>query len=52
MEKEGEDIQGDDTVFLSDDDDYEEDVDTELEDYEFLEAGQEDYVPIDIDDEE
>jgi chromosome segregation ATPase len=48
---EGIDIQGGD-AFLSDDDDFEEDENTEEEDYEFLEAGQDDYVPIDIDDEE
>jgi chromosome segregation ATPase len=47
----GIDIQGGD-AFLSDDDDFEEDENTEEEDYEFLEAGPDDYVPIDIDDEE
>ena len=47
----GIDIRGGD-AFLSDDDDFEEDENTEEEDYEFLEAGQDDYVPIDIDDEE
>ncbi|KAK1648386.1 hypothetical protein QYE76_066191 [Lolium multiflorum] len=34
-------------AFLSDDDDFEEDEFTEEEDYEFLEAGPDDYVPID-----
>ncbi|KAK1607092.1 hypothetical protein QYE76_030765 [Lolium multiflorum] len=47
----GIDIQGGD-AFLSDDDDFEEDENTEEEDYEFLEAGPDDYVPIDVDDEE
>ncbi|KAK1679665.1 hypothetical protein QYE76_040513 [Lolium multiflorum] len=47
----GIDIRGRD-AFLSDDDDFEEDENTEEEDYEFLEAGPDDYVPIDIDDEE
>ncbi|KAK1679076.1 hypothetical protein QYE76_039924 [Lolium multiflorum] len=35
-------------AFLSDDDDFEEDEFTEEEDYEFLEAGPDDYVPIDM----
>ncbi|KAK1627664.1 hypothetical protein QYE76_001979 [Lolium multiflorum] len=39
-------------AFLSDDDDFEEDENTEEEDYEFLEAGPDDYVPIDVEDEE
>jgi hypothetical protein len=39
-------------AFLSDDDDFEEDEFTEEEDYEFLEAGPDDYVPIDVEDEE
>ena len=39
-------------AFLSDDDDFEEDEFTEEEDYEFLEAGPDDYVPIDVKDEE
>ncbi|KAK1683273.1 hypothetical protein QYE76_044121 [Lolium multiflorum] len=47
----GIDIRGGD-AFLSDDDDFEEDENTEEEDYEFLEAGPDDYVPIDVDDEE
>ncbi|KAK1629005.1 hypothetical protein QYE76_003320 [Lolium multiflorum] len=47
----GIDIQGGD-AFLSDDNDFEEDENTEEEDYEFLEAGPDDYVPIDVDDEE
>ncbi|KAK1606435.1 hypothetical protein QYE76_030108 [Lolium multiflorum] len=38
MEEEGEDIQGG-GAFLSDDDDFEEDEYTDVEDYEFLEAG-------------
>ena len=46
MEKEGGDIQGDDTVYLSDDDDYEEDDDTDLEDHEFLDAGMDDFIPV------
>ncbi|KAK1677428.1 hypothetical protein QYE76_038276 [Lolium multiflorum] len=40
---EGIDVQGGD-AFLSDDDDFEEDENTEEEDYEFLEAGQDDYM--------
>ena len=51
MEKEGEDIQGDDTVYLSDDDDYEEDDDTELEDYEFLDTGMDDFIPVEDEEE-
>ncbi|KAK1654048.1 hypothetical protein QYE76_071853 [Lolium multiflorum] len=51
MEHEGEDIQGG-GAFLSDDEDFEEDENTDVEDYEFLEAGEDDYIPIDIDDEE
>ncbi|KAK1698715.1 hypothetical protein QYE76_015412 [Lolium multiflorum] len=47
----GIDIQGGD-AFLSDDNDFEEDENTEEEDYEFLEAGPDDYVPIDVEDEE
>ncbi|KAK1692759.1 hypothetical protein QYE76_009456 [Lolium multiflorum] len=50
MEDEGEDIQGGE-AFLSDDDDFEEDEGTDVEDYEFLEAGADDFVPIDVDDE-
>ncbi|KAK1621211.1 hypothetical protein QYE76_026728 [Lolium multiflorum] len=38
-------------AFLSDDDDFEEDGFTEEEDYEFLEPGPDDVVPIDIEDE-
>ncbi|KAK1627299.1 hypothetical protein QYE76_001614 [Lolium multiflorum] len=51
MEEEGEDIQGGE-AFLSDDDDFEEDENTDVEDYEFLEAGEDDFIPIDVDDEE
>ena len=51
MEKEGEDIQGDDTAYLSDDDDFEEDDDTELEDYEFLDAGMDDFIPVEDEEE-
>ncbi|KAK1609390.1 hypothetical protein QYE76_033063 [Lolium multiflorum] len=47
----GIDIQGG-GAFLSDDDDFEEDENTEEEDYEFLEARPDDYVPIDVEDEE
>ena len=39
-------------AFLSDDNDFEEDEFTEEEDYEFLEAGPDDFVPIDVEDEE
>ncbi|KAK1686664.1 hypothetical protein QYE76_047512 [Lolium multiflorum] len=39
-------------AFLSDDDDFEEDEFTEEEDYESLEAGPDDFVPIDVEDEE
>ena len=51
MEEEGEDIQGG-AAFMSDDDDFEEDENTDVEDYEFLEAGEDDFIPIDVDDEE
>ncbi|KAK1647099.1 hypothetical protein QYE76_064904 [Lolium multiflorum] len=51
MEDEGEDIQ-EGEAFLSDDDDFEEDENTDVEDYEFLEAGEDDFIPIDVDDEE
>ncbi|KAK1613804.1 hypothetical protein QYE76_019321 [Lolium multiflorum] len=50
MEEDGEDLQGGE-AFLSDDDDFEEDENTEEEDYEFLEAGEDDFIPIDVDDE-
>ena len=50
MEEEGEDIQGG-AAFMSDDDDFEEDENTDVEDYEFLEAGEDDFIPIDVDDE-
>ena len=55
MEEEGEDIQGG-AAFLSDDEDFEEDEDldfhTDVEGYEFMEAGEDDFIPIDVDDEE
>ncbi|KAK1615923.1 hypothetical protein QYE76_021440 [Lolium multiflorum] len=51
MEEDGEDIQGGE-AFLSDDDDFEEDENTEEEDYEFLEAGEDGIIPIDVDDDE
>ena len=51
LEGEGEDIQGDGTSYLSDDDDFEEDEDTDVEDYEFMDAGEDDFIPIDVDDE-
>ncbi|KAK1649785.1 hypothetical protein QYE76_067590 [Lolium multiflorum] len=47
MEAEGEDIQGGE-AFLSDDDDFEEDEFTDEEDYEFPEAGPDDFIPIDV----
>ncbi|KAK1616136.1 hypothetical protein QYE76_021653 [Lolium multiflorum] len=50
MEEDGEDIQGG-GAFLSDDDDFEEDENTEEEDYEFLDAGEDDHIPIDVDEE-
>ena len=50
MEEEGEDIQGG-AAFLSDDEDFEEDENTDVEDYEFLEDGEDDFIPIDVDDE-
>ena len=51
LEKEGEDIQGDDTAYLSDDDDFGEDADTDLEDYEFLEADGDDFIPVEEEEE-
>ena len=51
LEGEGEDIQGDGTSYLSDDDDFEEDEDTDVEDYEFMDAGEDDFIPIGVDDE-
>ncbi|KAK1647782.1 hypothetical protein QYE76_065587 [Lolium multiflorum] len=51
MEEEGEDIQGGE-AFMSDDEDFEEDEYTDVEDYEFLEAGEDNFIPIDVDDEE
>ena len=52
LEKEGEDLQGDDTAYLSDDADYEEDENTDLEDYQFLEADDNDFIPVDDEEEE
>ncbi|KAK1612729.1 hypothetical protein QYE76_036402 [Lolium multiflorum] len=46
LEEEGEDIQGG-AAYLSDDDDFEEDENTDVEDYEFMEAGEDDFIPID-----
>ncbi|KAK1699200.1 hypothetical protein QYE76_015897 [Lolium multiflorum] len=50
LEEEGEDIQGG-AAYLSDDDDFEEDEDTDVEGYEFMDAGEDDFIPIDVDDE-
>jgi hypothetical protein len=50
MEEEGEDLQGGE-AFMSDGDDFEEDENTDLEGYEFLEAGEDDHIPIEVDDE-
>ncbi|KAK1660329.1 hypothetical protein QYE76_048488 [Lolium multiflorum] len=51
MEEEGEDIQGGE-AFMSDDEDFEGDEFTDEEDYEFLEAGEDGFIPIDVDDDE
>jgi hypothetical protein len=51
MDEDGEDIQGGE-AFLSDDEDFEEDEFTDEEDYEFLEAGEDGIIPIDVDDED
>ncbi|KAK1625830.1 hypothetical protein QYE76_000145 [Lolium multiflorum] len=51
MEEDGEDLQGGE-AFLSEDDDFEEDENTDVEDYEFMDAGEDDFIPIDVDDEE
>ncbi|KAK1660641.1 hypothetical protein QYE76_048800 [Lolium multiflorum] len=55
LEGEGEDIQGDGTSYLSDDDDFEEDEDLVfhpyVDGYEFMEAGVDDFIPIDVDEE-
>ncbi|KAK1665167.1 hypothetical protein QYE76_053326 [Lolium multiflorum] len=51
MEDEGEDIQGGE-AFTSDDDDFEEDEYTDVEGYEFLEAGEDGFIPIDVDDDD
>ena len=50
MEEEGEDIQGG-AAYLSEDDDFEEDENTDVEDYEFMDAREDDFIPIDVDDE-
>ncbi|KAK1648741.1 hypothetical protein QYE76_066546 [Lolium multiflorum] len=50
LEEEDEDIQGG-AAFLSDDDDFEEDEDTDVEGYEFMDAGEDDFIPIEVDDE-
>ncbi|KAK1611378.1 hypothetical protein QYE76_035051 [Lolium multiflorum] len=56
LEGEGEDIQGGGTSYLSDDDDFEEakdlDFHTDVEGYEFMEAGVDDFILIDVDEEE
>ncbi|KAK1607229.1 hypothetical protein QYE76_030902 [Lolium multiflorum] len=49
LEKEGEYIQGG-AAYLSDDDEFEEDENTDVEDYQFMEAGEDDFIPIDVDD--
>ncbi|KAK1653350.1 hypothetical protein QYE76_071155 [Lolium multiflorum] len=46
LEEESEDIQGG-AAYLSDDDEFEEDENTDVEDYEFLEAGEDDFIEID-----
>ena len=55
LEGEGEDIEGDGTSYLSDDDDFEEEEDldfhTDVEGYEFMDAGVDDFIPIEIDEE-
>ncbi|KAK1630083.1 hypothetical protein QYE76_004398 [Lolium multiflorum] len=45
LEEEGEDIQGG-AAYLSDDDEFEEDENTDVEDYEFMETGEDDYIPM------
>ena len=50
MEEEGEDIQGG-AAYLSEDDDFEEDENTDVEDYEFMDAREDDFILIDVDDE-
>ncbi|KAK1614495.1 hypothetical protein QYE76_020012 [Lolium multiflorum] len=50
MEEEDEDLQGGE-AFMSDGEDFEEDENTDLEDYEFLEAGEDNHTPIDVDSE-
>ncbi|KAK1605885.1 hypothetical protein QYE76_029558 [Lolium multiflorum] len=47
LEEEGEDIQGG-AAYLSDDDDFEEDEDTDVEGYEFMDAGEDDFIRIDM----
>ncbi|KAK1617571.1 hypothetical protein QYE76_023088 [Lolium multiflorum] len=51
MEEDGEDIQGG-SDFLSDDNDFEDDENTEGEDYDFLDDGEDDHTPLDVDDDE
>ncbi|KAK1605942.1 hypothetical protein QYE76_029615 [Lolium multiflorum] len=51
MEQDGEDIQGG-SDFLSDDNDFEDDENTEGEDYDFLDDGEDDHTPLDVDDDE
>ncbi|KAK1651666.1 hypothetical protein QYE76_069471 [Lolium multiflorum] len=55
LEGKGEDIQGNDEAYLSNDDDFEEDEDldfhTDVEGYEFMEAGVDDFIPIEVDEE-
>jgi cell division protein FtsB len=52
-EGEGEDLQGDNAAYLSDDGDYEEDEDLDyhidVDGYEYLDAGMDDYVQIEVD---
>jgi hypothetical protein len=49
--EEGEDIQGGE-AFLSDDEDFKEDENTDIEDYEFLDTGSDDFIQIEVDTEE
>ncbi|KAK1661642.1 hypothetical protein QYE76_049801 [Lolium multiflorum] len=56
LEGKGEDIRGGGTSYLREDDDFEEDEDldfhTDVEGYEFMEAGVDDFIPIEVDEEE
>jgi len=52
LEKEGEDIQDADNAYLSDDADFEEDANTDLEDYEFLEPHADDFIQVEDEEEE